>query len=195
MRKIDDEKLLAMLKEGRTQKEAAEFFGVSCPAVCKRVKRLNLTKALRGLTKRERKFAIEKAKGASNVAAAMQSYEVTSMASARVIGSQLMAKPEIQMAISELMDYHGLTKSYRIKKLRQHVDHPDPTASLKALDMSFKLDGSYAPERHDLSILSLTAIIRAVEKERQGPEDEPPIEAEVNPPPEDGNGTGEDLRD
>ena len=41
------------------------------------------------------------------------------------------------------MDYHGLTKSYRVQKLRKQVDNRDPNVSLKALDQTFKIDGSY----------------------------------------------------
>lgn len=147
-RKTDDNIIIQMLQEGKTQKEIAEYFGVSPVAIHKRVKRLLPPKSLESLTEKEQKFCINVAKGKTQTQAVIDSYEVTSRESAKVIGSQLMSKPEIQMAINELMDYHGLTKSYRIQKLKTHVDHRDPNVSLKSLDMSFKLDGSYAPEKH-----------------------------------------------
>jgi hypothetical protein len=148
-RKTDDNIIIQMLQEGKTQKEIAEYFGVSPVAIHKRVKRLlPAPKSLESLTEKEQKFCINVAKGKTQTQAVIDSYEVTSRESAKVIGSQLMSKPEIQMAINELMDYHGLTKSYRIQKLKTHVDHRDPNVSLKSLDMSFKLDGSYAPEKH-----------------------------------------------
>jgi hypothetical protein len=149
MRKTDDETILKMLKEGKTQKQIAEHFKVSPVAIHKRVKRLlPQPKSLEDLTEREQKFVIEKAKGKTATQAVMNSYETSSRKSAKVIGSQLMAKPEIQMAISELMEYHGLTRSYRIRRLKDHVDNRDPDVSLRALDQSWKLDGSYAPEKH-----------------------------------------------
>lgn len=151
MQKIDTNLLLKMIKEGKSQKECAKHFGVSPVAVCKRLKRLvPPPKSLENLTEKEKKFAIEVAKGKTATQAALSSFDVSSMNSAKVMGSQLMDKPEIKMAINELLDYHGLTKSYRVQKIKGHVDHNDPNVSLKALDMSFKLDGTYAPEKHQV---------------------------------------------
>ena len=148
-RLTDDNIILKMLKEEKTQKQIAEYFGVSPVAIHKRIKRLiPLPESLQRLTEKEQRFCVEKAKGKTATQAVMNSFEVTSRESAKVIGSQLMAKPEIQTAITDLMEYHGLTKSYRIQRLKHHVDCADPNISLKGLDMSFRLDGSYAPTRH-----------------------------------------------
>ena len=150
----DDETLLKMHAEGAGLKEIAQHFDVSAVAVYKRLKRLTATSVIEevhrkhDLTDKELSFAIEKARGKSNTQAVLTSqYEVSSDQSAKVIGSQLMDKPEIVRAIDELMEHHGLTKSYRIGKLKTHVDNKDPVVSLKALDMSFKLDQSYPPQR------------------------------------------------
>lgn len=150
-RKIRDDELLEMLKQGKMQKEIAEHFGVSPAAVCKRLKRLlpqpESVLDKYSLTDQQKQFVIEKAKGKTNTQAVIASYEVTSMQSAKVIGSQLMDKPEIKMALNELMELH-LPQYHRIRKLRSHVDNRDPNVSLKALDLSWKLDGSYSPEKH-----------------------------------------------
>ncbi len=61
-----------------------------------------------------------------------------------------MKNPEIRLAIDELMEYHGLGRSYRIKKLADHVDNADPNVSLKALDMTFKLDNSYPSQKVEI---------------------------------------------
>ena len=147
---IDDDRLLAMHKEGKSQKEIAAFFNVSPVAVCKRLKRLlpspESVLDKYDLTKKERAFVMAKSQGKTNTEAALESYEVTSRRSAKVIGSQLMGSPTVNVAIDELMDHHGLTKSYRVLKLKQHIDNRDPNVSLKALDQTFKLDGSYKPE-------------------------------------------------
>ncbi|MEW6686317.1 MAG: terminase small subunit [Candidatus Edwardsbacteria bacterium] len=150
-RKIDDSQLLEMFRQGKMQKEIADYFGCSPVAVCKRLKRLlppvESVLDKYDFTEKQKKFVLEKARGKTATQAVIASYEVSSMHSAKVMGSHLMAKPEIQMALKELIDYH-LPQHYRIRKLRTHVDNVDPAISLKALDMSWKLDGSYAPEKH-----------------------------------------------
>jgi len=64
------------------------------------------------------------AKGSTQTQAALQSYECGTLPSAKSLASQLMAKPEISLAITELMQEAGLTKRYRLNKLRQIVDIP-----------------------------------------------------------------------
>lgn len=161
-RKIDDAGLLEMYHAGKLQKDIAEYFGVSPVAVSKRLKRLlpqpETVLDKHGLTDKEKMFCIQKAQGISNTGAAIASFDVGSIESAKVIGSQLMAKPEIQQTIQDLMDAHGLTRSYRIGKLKNHVDNRDPNISLKALDQSWKLDGSYVPEKHDHGGISFTQV-------------------------------------
>lgn len=90
---------------------------------------------------------MEKVAGKSNTEAVMQSYDVTSRESAKVMGSQLMQKPEIQISITKLMDYYGIDKPYRIRRLKQIIDAKDLNIAHKGLEMSFKLDGSYSPEK------------------------------------------------
>jgi len=149
-RKTDDNKILQLLNEGKTQKEIAEYFNVSPVAIHKRVKRIcppdlpNFNE----LTEKEQTFCVEIAKGKTQTQAAMNSFEVSSMESAKVIGSQLMSRDKIKLSLEELMEHHGLTKSFRVQKLKTHVENRDPNVSLKALDQSWKLDGSYAPEKH-----------------------------------------------
>jgi len=148
-RKIDDARLIALKNEGKLQKDIAKIFGVSEPGICKRLKRLfperhEPPKSLEVLTDKERRFAIERAAGRTATQAALNAFECSSRASAKAIGSQLMGKLEVQEAISDLMDQAGLTRRYRIARLKQHVDNKvDPHVSLKALDQSWKLDGSY----------------------------------------------------
>lgn len=154
-RKIDDERLLEMLNEGKQQNEMAAHFGVSPVAVCKRLKRLlpqpEIILEKFDLTEKEKLFAIEKAKGKTNIQAAMASYEVSSMDSAKVMGSQLMAKPEIQSAITDLMETCGIGRVYRVRKLKQFVDHPDPTIGIRGLDMAFKLGKDYPSDKTNIS--------------------------------------------
>lgn len=151
-KKIDDEKLVEMLEEGKMQKEIAEYFGVSPVAVCKRIKKLfpsELPESLKKLTQKEQRFVVEIASGKTQTESAFNSFEVSSRESAKSIGSTLSKDPDIKTAIADLMNIHGAGKSARIKKLADHIHHRDANVSLKALDQSFKLDGSYTAEKHE----------------------------------------------
>ena len=63
-----------------------------------------------------------------------------------------MAKPDIQVAVADLMQQQGLTRTYRVQKLKKHVDNRDPNVSLKALDQSWKLEGAYTEKHVNLNI-------------------------------------------
>ena len=147
-RKTDDKEILHMLNDGKTQKEIAEHFGVSGAAICKRVKRIlgKKPESFENLTEKEQKFALAIAAGKTQTQAALDSHECSSLDSAKSMGYQLMQKPDIQTAVAELMQEEGLTRRYRVQKLKGHVDHADPNVSLKALDQSWKLDGAYTEE-------------------------------------------------
>jgi hypothetical protein len=106
------------------------------------------------LTDKEKKFVLGKVEGKSNIQAVMQSHDVISKESAKSMASQLMGKPEIQMSITELMEYCGIDRPYRIKRLKNIIDCSDLNVAHKGLDMSFKLDGSYAPEKHQIYSLN-----------------------------------------
>jgi predicted transcriptional regulator len=148
-RKFGDNHLLTLLKAGNNQKEAAKLLGVSPAAITKRLKRLvPPPESLQKLTPKEQKFAIAVAHGKTKTQACLETFEVTSRESAKALGTNLMKKADIREAIADLMDLKGLTQEYRIGKLKGHVDNADPNISLKALDQSWKLDGSYAPEKH-----------------------------------------------
>jgi predicted transcriptional regulator len=144
-RKTDDKIILQMLNEGKTQKEIAEHFNVSGAAICKRVKRIlgKKPESFENMTEKEQKFALAIAAGKTQTQAALDSHECSSMDSAKSIGHQLMKKPDIQTAVAELMQEEGLTRRYRVQKLKTHIDHPDPNVSLKGLDQSWKLEGAY----------------------------------------------------
>jgi len=153
---IDDSQLLSLMREGLTKKEAADRLGVSPTAIGKRLKRLlpssDSILEKYDLTEKESAFVRGKAQGLTNVQAVQSAYNVTTLKSAKSLGTELMKKPEIQQSIQEIMETEGLTRPYRIRKLKSHVDNVDPAISLKALDQSFRLDGSYAPEKHSHSI-------------------------------------------
>ncbi len=143
-RKTDDKIILQMLEDGHSQKDIAKHFDVSPAAICKRVARLSaFPKTLKGLSPKEVRFAVSVAEGKSQTRSAIEAYDVSSMGSAKSLGSQLMKKPRVNAAISELMEYHGMGRSYRVQKLKEHLDSPDPVISLKSLEISYKADGTF----------------------------------------------------
>ncbi len=144
----NDAEILQLRREGKTSKEIAEYFGVSKQAINKRLQKLNPRPSLDHLTEKQRGFVQEVVKGNSHIDAAMSSHDVASRKDAATLGLALLNNPKITKSIEALLDYVGLTKDYRIRKLKKWVDHNDPSASLKALDMSFKLDSSYPPTRN-----------------------------------------------
>lgn len=107
---------------------------------------MRVDKSLKGLTDKQKNFALAIAEGKSQTQAAMESHDCSTLDSAKNLGSRLMARPDIQMAVADLMQEEGLTRRYRVQKLKRHIDHPDPNVSLKGLDQSWKLDGAYKEE-------------------------------------------------
>ena len=162
MKRTNDAEILQMLREGKQQKEIAAHFGVSPSFICKRV-RLLLPKgepeSFASLTDKEKRFVLEKSRGKTNTDAVMKSYDVTSRESAKVLGSNLMDKEDIRLAIDELMEQAGMGRTYRVQRLKICVDHPDPNVTLKALDQSWRLDGSYAPEKVDVYSVSKNVFV------------------------------------
>jgi hypothetical protein len=157
IKKINDNELLSLFRNAENkrgiQKKLADHFKVSPVAIHKRLKRiLPKPQSLDKLTVKEQKFVVAVAEGKSKTQAAMDSFDVSSRESAKALQNTLLQKDDIQFAINELMDIYGLTRGYRINKLKSHVDHVDPGISLKALDQSWKLDGSYAAEKHIVEV-------------------------------------------
>ncbi len=174
-RKTNDQEILRLLQEGKNQKEIAHHFGVSPVAIHKRLKRLTPAPEIPNfnkLSQKEKKFVVEKVKGKSNIQAVTISHDVTTKESAKSMASQLMAKPEIQMSITELMEYCGIDKPYRIRRLKQIIDSSDLNIAHKGLDMSFKLDGSYADEKHLHGVVSIDEILMNVHRNLFGNNEE-----------------------
>lgn len=141
-RKIDDRILLQKHAVGATGKELAAYFGCSPAAISKRLKRLTPgpPTAIDALTPKQAAVVRCMAKtGKSATAAVEEYYDTGSRASAREIASRLTAIPQVQLALAEEMDRAGLTRSYRVSKLADACEHPDPGIALKSLDMAFRL--------------------------------------------------------
>ena len=161
MRKIIDTELLELLDQGMSQKEAAQHFNCSEPAISRRLKKIRprVPQALEKLTKKQKNFALALAEGQSKTQAATIAYDVSTIDSARTIGKTLSADSDIQTAVSEILQRNGLTKQYRVNRLRELVDSLDSNVALRAIDMTFKLDGSYSPETHNVNVRTHEAFV------------------------------------
>lgn len=136
------------------RKDLTMSFGVTEPAISQKLRRLLphpeqvLDKF--SLTQKQKSFVLQKASGASNVNAVLASHDVSTRASAKSLGTELMADEKVTGAIKELVERY-IPQRHRLKRLRQHVDNSDPTVSLRGLDLSWKLDGSYAEDRQTVN--------------------------------------------
>jgi hypothetical protein len=180
MRKINDDLLRQMLDDKKSQREIAVHFGVSDAAISKRIQRLKLMALPESVTKlppQQQRFVLIKAGGASNLEAAQASFDCSNSDSAKSIGCKLMSEPDITTAIKDILAQEGYPIRKRLKRLGDLIDCPDLTVAGKGLDMSFKLDGSYAAAPGDAphdyhrialevteNIVAITQAIRNFEK-------------------------------
>lgn len=147
MSKINYDELIQMENEGASQKELADHFCCSVPAVSKALAkaRQNAIRPaiLDKLTAKEERFAVEIASGQNQTQAALMAFECSSLDSAKAIGSRLARDPEISEAITAILNSEGLDKRSLCKRLHDHVSSTDAQASLRGVDMSLKLHGAF----------------------------------------------------
>ena len=143
IRKINDQQLLDLVKKGVSQNEIAVRFQVSPAAVSKRLKYLGrkTPASFQKLTEKEKSFCLEYAQGKSATSAVMTSHDVSSRDSAKSYGSTLLKKPSIKSAIADIVNYYS-PKHSRAEKLAQHIHEGSEPASLKGLELAFRLDRS-----------------------------------------------------
>ncbi|MCX6575308.1 MAG: hypothetical protein NTV82_02820, partial [Candidatus Aminicenantes bacterium] len=144
-----------MMAEGKSQREAAVFFGVSDAAISKKIKRWEKDKPPESLTKltvKEQKYVLARVGGKNKMQAAMEAFDCDTPESAKSIGSKLGADPDIHRAITALMHESGIGRKARIKRLAEVVNAQDLGIAAKGLDLSWKLDGSYAPIQVDYTV-------------------------------------------
>lgn len=163
-RKVNDSVLSQMLTEGRSQSEIAEHFKVSRAAICKKLKRLqalNPPESFRQLTPKEQSFALALAEGKSKTKAALDSFECSSLKSAKALGSEVAGRDDVRLAVSELLEAKGLGREYRFQKLKSFVEHSDAGIGLSALREACKIGDDY-PAQKNMN-MNLTAAISPVD--------------------------------
>ena len=175
---IDDQfvSLMEQIDQGELQsKDCAEMLNVTPSALCQarsKWKRQQPLESVEALSPQRQVFVQAKVNGASNREAAKIAYPDAQDKSLSVIASQIMKEPDTQTAIGDLMAQHGLTRSFRVSRLRDCTLSPDLNVVLKSLDQSWKLDGSYAAEKLDVSVTDtdIRALIRSIAIPSEAPE-------------------------
>lgn len=168
---IIDQELLDMHRKGFTRHQMSEHFGVSTTAINKRLKRLLIPTTVildkYNLTEKERLFVTEKASGKTNAIAVMSAYDVASKESAKAMGTKLMDKPDVRLAIDDLMEAQGLGRAYRVQKLKGFVEHPDPNIGLKALQTAMKAGRDFPEQQVNITNqnISIYEILNRIEME------------------------------
>lgn len=147
-RKVPLKELKKLLDSGLNQKQAAEQLGFSERSVCLAVKKLNKLSPMFELSEKEQTFVQAMAKAPSQTEAAMQAFDCGSRDSAKVIGSQLMARPDIRDAFAAWMEFKGCGRERRAEKLAQFIEDPDPSVSLRALEIGMKAGDDFPCQRH-----------------------------------------------
>jgi len=151
MKKTNDEDILRMFcEEGHTKRAIARHFEVSEQYIGKRLKQLeafSLPESYRKLTLKQKKYALARIEGKSKTDSAMEAYETKDRNSAKALGHNLSKDPDVNLAISELMAQEGLTRRYRVQRLKAMIDCSDLNVCGRGLDIANKLTGEYAPQQ------------------------------------------------
>jgi len=137
-RSVPLKKLKELLDEGKTQRQAAEELGFAEETISRSVKKLNKLAPLYELTEKEQMFVKEMATAPSQAEAAFKAFDCSSRESAKVIGSQLMARPEVKAAFAAWLEFKGMGREKRAEKLVKFIEDPDPSVSLRALEIGMK---------------------------------------------------------
>ena len=138
-----------------TLKDAAAQLCVTPPGLLKKrnkYKRQLPPESLLAITSPAKRIFLEaRAAGMGNKQSARLAYPDAAESSLPVMASQIMAEPMAQVAMQDLMARNGIDKNHRISVLAQVINSPDKNLAVKGLDQSWKLDGSYAPDRLDVT--------------------------------------------
>lgn len=103
------------------------------------------------LTIKQRMFVKEYASTGNATQAALHSYNCSTPKSADAVARETLDNPRVQLAISELMKERGLDNENLLSTHKELLESSDPAIRLRALDMAYKLNGSY---KHVQLILS-----------------------------------------
>jgi len=155
LKKIKNDVLEQMLKDGKSQREIARYFNCSDAAVSKIIKRWQAAEppdSFKMLTAKKQKFVLARLSGKSNTASALESYDCGSLGSARQLGQRLKADPEVNTAYRDLLYQVGIGKRRRAERLRDIVEAKDLSVSTRGIELAAKLCGELVGNNIDVTI-------------------------------------------
>ena len=155
-----------------TQKEIAAELGVTPSALNQRIKKLRaqaVPVSFQSLTDKQKRFALAKVEGKTNLEAVKSAYDVTSNESAKSMATVLLHDPDVNLAIADLLAQEGIPKRRRVQRLRDMIECPDLSIAGRGLDMGFKLAGDYAPQQFEvITPVEIRALIASVTIPNEG---------------------------
>ena len=155
-----------------TQKEIAAELGVTPSALNQRIKKLRaqaVPVSFQSLTEKQKRFALAKVEGKTNLEAVKSAYDVTNNESAKSMATVLMHDPDVNLAIADLLAQEGIPKRRRVQRLRDMIECPDLAIAGRGLDMGFKLAGDYAPQQFEvITPVEIRALIASVTIPNEG---------------------------
>ena len=109
------------------------------------------------LTKKEKGFVKDIAKGETGVQSALNNYDTEDYMTAAAIASENLTKPKIINALEEALPDELLATVHReglgaTKREPITGETPDYAVRHKYLDSAYKVKGSYAPEKRDVKV-------------------------------------------
>jgi len=155
MGKINLDAMQEMLKSGKSQADCARHFQVSEAAICKARKRLKAAEipaSMENLTEKQRVFVLNLAEGKNATESALAAYECASRDVAKTLGCRMQKDPDVTLALTDLMAQEAIPRRRRIQRLRDLIESADLSAVSRGLDMGFRLEGAYAPERVNIEV-------------------------------------------
>ncbi len=180
LRRTDDLKILELYAEGKTQKEIGEVFGVTDVAISLRLKKIlplvKVVKEKRFLSREPLDMQLlQDLKNANTVQEEVHtqcpktanenniiSPEHNGNNDSNTVMDVVDVEPEEVRELGDLMSACGLNKEYRLQRLKRCIDHPDPGVVLKALDQSWKLDGSYHNDKNiNITGINIATIVES----------------------------------
>jgi hypothetical protein len=118
------------------------------------------------LSKKELGFVKDYVKHGNGFRAIKNNYDTTNDIGARAMSTQMLAKEKIQRAIAERLPDDLLEEKHLALLNKMDNDSPDNIdvqAVSKGLDMAYKIKGSYAAEKKDVSFTGVVIDSKMIE--------------------------------
>ena len=108
------------------------------------------------LSYKQKAFIKEAVKTLNPTEAIVRSYDVKNRVVAKSMASENLAKPYLKEALEQAMEEQGITDDLLLKEHKKVIIQSKHLPSKNtAIDMAYKLKGSYAPDKKQVSNLNI----------------------------------------